>query len=392
MSTTPSPAGPRFELLGQDGKARRGRLQLPHGTVETPAFMPVGTRGAVRGALDREDLLQTGSTLILANAFHLMLRPGAERIARLGGLHTFMGWDGPILADSGGFQTFSLAAQCHIEETGVRFRSPVDGSEFMLSPERSMEVQQLLGVDIRTVMDECTPYPVTETQARESMQRSLRWAERSQRACGPDGILFGIVQGGMYPQLRQDSLEGLLAMGLDGYAIGGLSVGESREQMLTVLEYVLPRLPARQPRYLMGAGTPLDIATAVCCGTDLFDCVLPTRNARNGHLYTSTGILRIRNAVYRDDPAPVDADCDCLACRTSSRAYLHHLDRCGEMLAARLGTLHNLHYYQRLMRQLRESIAQGTSTAVLARIARLYAASAGTNALQKSAAAAPPQP
>ena len=392
MSASPPSAGLRFELLSQDGKARRGRLQLPHGTVATPAFMPVGTRGAVRGALDREDLLHTGSTLILANAFHLMLRPGAERIARLGGLHTFMGWDGPLLADSGGFQTFSLAAQCRIEETGVRFRSPIDGSEVMLSPERSIEVQQLLGVDIRMVMDECPPYPVTEAQARTSMQRSLRWAERSRQASGTDGILFGIVQGGMYPHLRGDSLEGLLGMGFDGYAIGGLSVGESRAQMLTMLEYILPRLPSQQPRYLMGAGTPLDIAAAVCRGTDLFDCVLPTRNARNGHLYTSTGILRIRNAAYRDDPAPVDADCDCLACRTVSRAYLHHLDRCTEMLAARLCTLHNLHYYQRLMRRLQEAIAQGTSAAVLADITRLYAAPAGANALQESAATAVPQP
>lgn len=368
------PAGKcNFEVVACDRAARRGRLSLSHGTVETPAFMPVGSRGAIRGALDGRDLLATGSEIVLANAFHLMLRPGAERIATLGGLHRFMGWEGPILTDSGGFQAYSLAARRRIEEAGVRFRSPIDGSEFLLSPERSIEVQQQLGVDVRMVMDECTPYPVTEAAAHDSMQRSLRWAARSLEASGPEGVLFGIVQGGMYPRLREESLLGLRALGFNGYAVGGLSVGEPRAVMLEILEYTVPRLPAEQPRYLMGVGTPLEIVDAVLRGVDLFDCVLPTRNARNGYLYTSAGVLRIRNAIHRDDPAPVDPDCACPACRGLSRAYLHHLDRCGEMLAARLATLHNLHYYQRLMRGLQAAIEQGRAEAYREKLASAYA-------------------
>ena len=361
-----------FEVGARDGAARCGCLSLSHGKVQTPAFMPVGTRGAIRGALDERDLLATGSEIVLANAFHLMLRPGAERIAALGGLHRFMGWERPILTDSGGFQAYSLAARRRIEEAGVRFRSPIDGSEFLLGPERSIEVQRLLGVDVRMVLDECMSYPATEAAAHDSMQRSLRWAARSLEASGPGGVLFGIVQGGMYPPLREESLAGLLALGFSGYAIGGLSVGEPRPVMLEILGHTAPRLPQAQPRYLMGVGTPLDIADAVLRGIDLFDCVLPTRNARNGYLYTSTGVLRIRNAAHRDDPAPLDPDCACPACRGLSRAYLHHLDRCGEMLAARLATLHNLYYYQRLMRELRAAIRQGRVQAYRDRLAGIY--------------------
>lgn len=349
----------RFELLHSDGAARRGRLHCPRGVVETPAFMPVGTYGTVK-AMTPEELRAVGAQIVLGNTFHLMLRPGAELIARLGGLHRFMHWDGPILTDSGGFQVWSLARLRKLSEEGVEFASPVDGARVFLSPERSIEVQRLLGADIAMQFDECTPYPATHEQARESLRLSARWARRCQRAhAGAAGALFGIVQGGMYPELRAESLARLTEIGFDGYALGGLSVGESAAERLRVLDAIVPAMPAAAPRYLMGVGTPRDLVEACARGVDLFDCVLPTRNARNGHLFTSQGVIKIRNAAHREEESALDPACDCYTCRNYTRAYLHHLDRCNEILGSRLNTLHNLHYYQRLMARVRAAIDAG---------------------------------
>ncbi|MEX2963186.1 tRNA guanosine(34) transglycosylase Tgt [Microbulbifer sp. TYP-18] len=349
----------QFELDTADGNARRGRLRFPRGVVETPAFMPVGTYGTVKGMLPR-DLEAIGAQIILGNTFHLMLRPGTKVVAEHGDLHDFMQWRGPILTDSGGFQVFSLGDLRKISEEGVSFRSPVDGSPVFLTPEGSIEVQRELGSDIVMIFDECTPYPATADAARKSMELSLRWAERCKSAHG-DGAsaLFGIVQGGMYPELRDVSLRGLEAIGFDGYAIGGLSVGEPKEEMLAVLDHLVQRMPADKPRYLMGVGKPEDIVEAVRRGVDMFDCVMPTRNARNGHLFTFEGVVKIRNARYRHDTGPLETGCDCYTCEHFSRAYLHHLDRCGEMLGAQLNTIHNLRHYQRLMERLRDAIAAG---------------------------------
>ncbi len=348
-----------YELLATEGKARRGRLTFPRGQVETPAFMPVGTYGTVKGMLPR-DIVETGAQIILGNTFHLMLRPGTEVVKAHGSLHEFVQWQGPILTDSGGFQVFSLGEMRKITEEGVKFQSPVDGSKVVLTPERSMEVQRDLGSDIVMIFDECTPYPATEQQAADSMRLSLRWAERSKRAHGDSpSALFGIVQGGMYEHLREESLAGLTEIGFDGYAIGGLSVGEPKEEMLKILDHTTPQLPEDRPRYLMGVGRPEDLVEGVRRGVDMFDCVMPTRNARNGHLFTSTGVVKIRNAAHRHDTAPLDAECDCYTCQNFSRAYLHHLDKCREMLGAQLNTVHNLRYYQNLMAGLRSAIEQG---------------------------------
>ena len=347
----------QFELLAWDGAARRGRLELARGVVETPAFMPVGTYGTVK-AMTSEELAELGAEIVLGNTFHLMLRPGTDVIGRCGGLHGFMHWSGPILTDSGGFQVFSLGDLRRITEAGVHFKSPINGSAVFMGPEDSMAVQRALGSDIVMIFDDCTPYPAERSQVEASMALSLRWAARSKAAHGDSAAaLFGIVQGGMHEALRAASLEGLQEIGFDGYAIGGLSVGEPPAERLRVLEFLADRLPAERPHYLMGVGTPADIVAAVCRGIDMFDCVMPTRNARNGHLFTHHGVVRIRNARYRDDDRPLDPLCDCYTCRHYSRAYLHHLDRCHEILGARLNTLHNLHYYQALMRGLRDAIA-----------------------------------
>ncbi|MEZ5558300.1 MAG: tRNA guanosine(34) transglycosylase Tgt [Pseudomonadales bacterium] len=350
-----------FELLASDGAARRGRLSTAHGSVETPVFMPCGTYGTVK-AMTPEDLARSGTQILLGNTFHLMLRPGDETIRALGGLHRFMDWSGPILTDSGGFQVWSLGELRRISEQGVVFRSPVNGDRVELTPERSMAVQRNLGSDVVMVFDECTPYPASEAQARTSMELSLRWAARSRTAYGPGeaGLLFGIVQGGMYDGLRRESLAGLLDIGFDGYAIGGLSVGEGKDEMDSVLRGLLPHMPTARPRYLMGVGTPQDLVRGVELGVDMFDCVMPTRNARNGYVFTSRGTVKIRNARHRHADAPLDPECDCYACSRFSRAYLHHLDRCGEMLGSMLMTRHNLHYYHSLMARLRASIETGT--------------------------------
>ncbi|MCH8544949.1 MAG: tRNA guanosine(34) transglycosylase Tgt [Alcanivorax sp.] len=354
-----------FELLGSDGPARRGRMTFPRGTVETPAFMPVGTYGTVKAMLPR-DLLETGAEICLGNTFHLMLRPGTEIIEAHGSLHGFMQWSKPILTDSGGFQVFSLGEMRKITEEGVAFRSPVNGDKVFLSPEKAMQVQRSLGSDICMIFDECTPFPATEQQARDSMTLSLRWAQRSKAAHeGNDAACFGIIQGGMYPALRRESLAGLTDIGFDGYAIGGLSVGEPQAEMLRILGEVAPEMPVDRPRYLMGVGRPEDIVEAVRRGVDMFDCVMPTRNARNGHLFTREGVVKIRNAVHRHDLGPLDASCECYTCRNFSRSYLHHLDRCGEMLGAQLATIHNLHYYQQLMAGLRGAIEAGTLSAFI---------------------------
>ena len=348
----------QFEHLATDGLARRARLHFPRGIVETPAFMPVGTYGTVK-AMTPEQVRATGADIILGNTFHLMLRPGTEVIAAHGDLHDFMHWDRPILTDSGGFQVFSLGELRKISEQGVTFRSPIDGAKVFLGPEESMAVQRQLGADIVMIFDECTPYPATEQQAIDSMELSLRWAARSKAAHSDNpAALFGIVQGGMYEHLRQASLAGLVDIGFDGYAIGGLSVGEPKEDMRRILTNLAPQLPLDKPRYLMGVGTPADLVEAVRCGIDMFDCVMPTRNARNGHLFTSQGIVRIRNSQHRHDTAPLDANCDCYTCQNYSRAYLHHLDRAREMLGAHLNTVHNLHFYQKLMQSLREAIVE----------------------------------
>lgn len=349
----------RLELLAQDGHARRGRLSFARGTVDTPAFMPVGTYGTVK-AMSPEELEGLGAQMILGNTFHLMLRPGTEVIKRHGDLHGFCNWQRPILTDSGGFQVFSLGPLRKISERGVDFRSPVDGRRVFLGPEESMEVQRMLGADVVMCFDECTPYPASESQARDSMSLSLRWARRSKLAHGDNpAALFGILQGGMFEALRADSLDGLLEIGFDGYAVGGLSVGEPPRDRWRILGFLAERLPSDHPRYLMGVGTPADILEAVRRGIDLFDCVLPTRNARNGHLFVQGGIIRIRNARYQLDERPLDPHCGCYTCRNFSRAYLRHLDRCHEILGARLNTLHNLHYYQSWMGALREAIVGG---------------------------------
>ncbi len=349
-----------FQLLHTDGPARRGRLGFPRGTVETPVFMPVGTYGTVKAVAPAE-LRELGAEIVLGNTFHLLLRPGTEIIGLHGDLHGFMQWDGPILTDSGGFQVFSLAGLRKITEAGVRFQSPVDGATVFLGPEESMAVQRALGSDIVMIFDECTPYPATEEQARVSMELSLRWAKRSKEAHGDNpAALFGIVQGGMYPHLREISAAGLRDIGFDGYAIGGLAVGEPMNERLAMLETTAPLLPAAAPRYLMGVGKPEDLVESVRRGVDMFDCVMPTRNARNGHLFTRHGDIRIRNSRYRRDPRPLDEDCGCYTCRHGySRAYLHHLDKCSEILGLRLNSLHNLFYYQQLMAGLRDAIAAG---------------------------------
>ena len=346
----------QFELSATEKSARRGKMIFDRGTVETPVFMPVGTYGTVK-AMTSEELLELGSEIILGNTFHLMLRPGVDIIKQHGGLHEFMHWDGPILTDSGGYQVYSLAASRKIVKEGVKFRSPVDGASVFLGPKEAIAVQQALNSDIVMIFDDCTPFPASEDQTRESMELSLHWAQQSKQAHGDHpSALFGIVQGGMYPALRRESLEGLLGIGFDGYAIGGLSVGEPIEKMLEILADIAPKLPEDKPRYLMGVGTPEDIVEAVRCGIDMFDCVLPTRNARNGHLFTSTGVVRIRNSIHRGSQLPVDETCTCYSCRHYTRAYLHHLDKTNEILGARLNTIHNLHYYHSLMRELREAI------------------------------------
>jgi queuine tRNA-ribosyltransferase len=350
----------QFEILATDGPARRGRLTLPRGSVDTPVFMPVGTYGTVK-AMTPDELETLGAQILLGNTFHLWLRPGTEIVKRHGSLHGFMNWPRPILTDSGGFQVYSLGAMRKITEHGVAFQSPVDGARVFMGPEESMAVQRALGSDIVMIFDECTPYPATESEARRSMELSLRWAERSRRAHGDNpAALFGIVQGGVYDGLRLESLEGLLRIGFDGYAVGGLSVGEPPADRWRILDLLSTRLPADRPRYLMGVGTPEDIVEAVRRGIDMFDCVLPTRNARNGHLFTHAGTVRIRNAVHAEDTGPLDPLCDCYTCRNYSRSYLRHLDRCNEILGARLNTIHNLHYYLSLMRDLRVAIAAGT--------------------------------
>ena len=361
----------RFELLHTDSTARSGRMHLPHGTVDTPAFMPVGTYGTIK-AMTPEELEALGAQIVLGNTFHLSLRPGAEIVAlHQHGLHGFMGWERPILTDSGGFQVFSLAKLRKISEQGVRFRSPVDGAEVNMSPEDSMDVQRALQSDIAMAFDDCTAYPASEAQARESMERSMRWAARGHAHYyrdAPPGHLFGIVQGGMHVALRTASLEALSAHDWQGLAIGGLAVGEPEEERLRVLEHTLPLMPADRPRYLMGVGYPQDIVAAVARGVDMFDCVMPTRHARNGHLFTSAGIINIRNAQYQRDTGPLDPECACSTCRRYSRAYLRHLDRCNEILGVRLGTVHNLHFYLELMRRIRAAIADGSFNALAGRI------------------------
>jgi len=353
---------PKFELLATDGAARLGRLTLSHGVVETPAFMPVGTYGTVK-AMTPEELEGLGAQIVLGNTFHLMLRPGSGIIDAHGGLHGFMHWPRPILTDSGGFQVFSLKSLRKITEEGVLFRSPIDGSEVRLTPEDSMDVQLKLRSDIAMALDECTPYPATELQARQSMERSMRWAARGYSCYyrgEPPGGLFGIVQGGMHEALRLASLEALMQLDWPGLAVGGLAVGEPEEERLRILEATVPHMPADRPRYLMGVGRPEDIVAAVLRGIDMFDCVMPTRHARNGHLFTSTGVINIRNAIHQADLGPVDPACGCYTCRHYTRSYLRHLERCNEILGSRLNTIHNLHFYLELMRSLRSAIAAGS--------------------------------
>jgi queuine tRNA-ribosyltransferase len=346
----------KFTIGHRDGAARRGRLELAHGAVDTPAFMPVGTYGTVK-AMSPAELSEIGAQIVLGNTFHLWLRPGLEVIGKHGGLHRFMGWNGPILTDSGGFQVFSLATLRKVSDEGVQFASPLNGDRLLLTPEESMRIQRALGGDIAMVFDECLEHPASEQQAEKSMHLSLRWAERSKRAHhGNAHALFGIVQGGMYERLRDASLEGLAAIGFDGYALGGLAVGEPKKERARILAHCAPQLPADRPRYLMGMGTPEDIVEAVLAGMDMFDCVLPTRNARNGWLYTGFGDVKIRNARWRDDVRPLDEACACYACRNFTRAYLYHLQKANEILGARLNTIHNLHYYLELMRELRAAI------------------------------------
>ncbi len=357
-----------FELLATDGEARRGRLNLAHGLVETPVFMPVGTYGTVK-AMTPRDLNDIGAQICLGNTFHLWLRPGLEAIAAHGGLHRFMGWDKPILTDSGGFQVFSLGALRKITEEGVKFSSPINGDKLFLTPEESMRIQHVLNSDIVMIFDECTPFPASFDDAAKSMRLSLRWAQRSRdehNRLENTNALFGIVQGGMYEELRDESLAALTDIDFNGFAIGGLSVGEPKEEMARILAHTAPRLPAHKPRYLMGVGTPEDLVNGVQNGIDMFDCVMPTRNARNGHLFTRLGDIKIKNAQYKNDTRPLDDQCQCYTCRNFSRAYLHHLHRIGEILGSQLNTLHNLHYYQTLMREMREAIAAKKLTEMVA--------------------------
>jgi queuine tRNA-ribosyltransferase len=360
-----------FEVIARESAARLGRFKLPHGAVDTPVFMPVGTYGTVKG-MTPEELTALGAQIVLGNTFHLMLRPGPEIVGlHNDGLHGFMGWERPILTDSGGFQVFSLTKLRQIDEDGVSFRSPVDGSGIRMRPEDSMDVQRALRSDIAMAFDECTAHPVSEQQARDSMQRSMRWALRSfdhYYRDEPPGHLFGIVQGGMYEHLRLESIQALSQRQFPGYAIGGLAVGETEQERLRILDAVGPRLPADRPRYLMGVGYPQDIVAAVARGVDMFDCVMPTRHARNGHLFTATGSINIRNAVHQRDTGPIDPTCGCSTCQRYSRAYLRHLDRCNEILGVRLGTLHNLHFYLNLMREIRAAIAEGRFATLAAQV------------------------
>ena len=350
----------QFTLHKQDGLARRGTVHLAHGDVQTPAFMPVGTYGTVK-AMSPLELKEIDAHIVLGNTFHLWLRPGLEVIEAHGGLHKFMGWDGPILTDSGGFQVFSLGAMRKISEEGVKFKNPINGDTCFLTPEESMRIQKVLNSDIAMIFDECTPFPATPKEANDSMQLSLRWAKRSKVAHqGNSNALFGIIQGGMYEELRDISLAGLIEIDFDGYAIGGLSVGEPKEDMLRILAHTAPKMPLNKPRYLMGVGTPEDLVAAVSQGIDMFDCVMPTRNARNGWLFTQYGDVKIKNTRYKTDTGSLDADCSCYTCQNFSRAYLHHLHRVGEILGSRLNTIHNLHYYQVLMANMRNTIEAGT--------------------------------
>ena len=353
----------KFEKLGQSGRARRGRLTLEHGVIETPVFMPVGTYGTVKGMLPR-DIEDIKAQIILGNTFHLYLRPGLDVIREHGGLHGFMKWNKPILTDSGGFQVFSLGAMRKIKEEGVTFRSPIDGSKVFLSPEISMDIQHTLNSDIVMIFDECTPYPATHEEAQKSLQLSLRWAKRCKKqhhdVLKNKNALFGIIQGGMYEDLRDESLNGLKEIDFDGFAIGGLSVGEPKEEMIKVLDYLPIKMPADKPRYLMGVGKPEDIVEAIRRGVDMFDCVMPTRNARNGHYFVTDGLVRIRNSQYRHDQRPLDPHCDCYTCTNFTRAYLFHLEKCGEMLGSMLGTIHNLRYYQRFTQDIRDALDNGT--------------------------------
>ena len=369
----------KFEVRQQDGHARHGTLTFRRGVVQTPAFMPVGTYGTVK-SVTPEEVAADGAEIILGNTFHLMLRPGTDVVRRHGGLHEFMHWNGPILTDSGGFQVFSLAKMRKLSEEGVQFRSPVNGDLVELTPERSMEVQHDLNADVTMIFDECTPYPASEAEARESMELSLRWARRSRqrfdalKQAEPDRgeALFGIVQGGIFDELRDESLHGLVDIGFDGYAIGGLAVGEPEHERIAVLDFLASRLPAQTPRYLMGVGLPHDIAEAVARGVDMFDCVIPTRHARNGQLFTSRGIVKFRHAAARDDTAPPDPECGCYTCSNYSLAYLHHLEKCGEILGPRLATIHNLHYYQKLMDGIRAAIDAGELRSETARLRALF--------------------
>ena len=369
----------KLSVSNTDGAARAGDLVFRRGNVRTPAFMPVGTYGTVK-SVTPEEVSASGADILLGNTFHLMLRPGTRVVRKHGGLHEFMNWHGPILTDSGGFQVFSLASMRKLSEEGVKFRSPVNGDEVFLTPELSMDVQHDLNADVTMIFDECTPYPATEKEARASMELSLRWAKRSRQRFDelknmePERgeALFGIVQGGIYNSLRSESLAGLREIGFDGYAVGGLAVGEPEEERIAVLDHLMPRLPEDRPRYLMGVGTPVDIAEAVSRGIDMFDCVMPTRHARNGHLFTSRGVTKIRNAKYTEDTGPLDPDCDCYTCRNYSLSYLRHLEKCGEMLGPRLGTIHNLHYYQRLMADLREAIVAGTLSSTVGQVKTAY--------------------
>ena len=371
----------KFELLAQQGKARRGRMVFDRGVVETPAFMPVGTYGAVKG-LDPDEVKTLGAQILLGNTFHLFLRPGLDVISEFGGLHNFMGWQGPILTDSGGFQVFSLGELRKITEQGVKFQSPVDGAKVFIGPEESMHIQTVLGSDIVMIFDECTPYPATHAEAKFSMELSLRWAERSRESYKGSGALFGIVQGGMYEDLRDVSLKGLVDIGFDGYAIGGLSVGEPKEDMIRVLDHTAHQLPSDKPRYVMGIGKPQDLVEAVKRGADMFDCVMPTRNARNGHIFTRRGVIKLRNTRYKKDTRPIDPHCTCAACKSFSRGYLHHLDKIGEMLGARLASIHNLHYYQQLMQDIRIALDENRFDAF---VEQFYAEQAmGVDALDEA--------
>jgi len=369
----------KFSVTHRSGAARAGELKFRRGDVHTPAFMPVGTYGTVK-SVTPEEVAADGAEIILGNTFHLMLRPGADIVRKHGGLHDFMNWQKPILTDSGGFQVFSLAAMRKLSEEGVRFQSPVNGDDVFLTPERSIEVQHDLNADVTMVFDECTPYPAAESEAESSMRLSLRWARRCRRRFDelkqeePDRgeALFGIVQGGIYDGLRQASLEGLREIDFDGYAIGGLAVGEPQDERHAVLDALMPVMPEEAPRYLMGVGTPLDIAEATLRGVDMFDCVIPTRHARNGQLFTSRGTVKFRHAAYRDDISPPDPDCDCYTCRNYSLSYLRHLVKCGEILGPRLATIHNLHYYQLLMKRIRAAISAGTLTELVAGLRDAY--------------------